>query len=47
MNKDDFEFIKINLVGLREQACKHLTRLSFNYLAAKTKPAPQNHLKLG
>lgn len=47
MNKDALEFIKINLDGLRERACKHLTQLNFSYLAAKTKPAPQNHYKLG
>lgn len=47
MNKDDFEFLKMNLVGLREQDCNHLTWPSFSYLIAKTKPAPQNHWKLG
>lgn len=43
MNKDDFEFIKMNLLGLKQQACKHLTKLSFSYLAAKTKATAQNH----
>lgn len=49
MNKDDFEFMKMNLVGLREQfQSKHAKiwhQPSPSYLAAKTSPAPQNQWK--